>query len=170
VKSPRKIPKKAASVVVDEAELGDRGWQTIDLSTPLSVSSVLGDARTLRRSKKWTSNTSLSLRWRAMVERGLHADDGAARSCQSGRKVPSARRVPDHDIVDVGRTSLPAATAASPMSAESGCTSSRDTLRQILLLIALVVIMAGSYYLGQTWPRYNVIVVPAPISDRSVVT
>jgi hypothetical protein len=147
-------------VVVDDKELGNRGWQTVDLSTPLSVSSVLADARALRRGK-WTSSTSLSLRWRSMVERGASA-------CRSARKVQSsARCVPERDIVYVGRGSAAAATAGPESGEEAPLV---DTLRQLLLLLALGAVMAGSFYLGQTWTKQNVIVVPAPLSFRSVVT
>ncbi|HEY7385757.1 MAG TPA: hypothetical protein VH743_19020 [Beijerinckiaceae bacterium] len=145
-------------MVVDDKELDNRGWQTVDLSTPLSVSSVLADARGLRRGK-WTSSTSLSLRWRSMVERGASA-------CRSARKTQAlARRVPERDIVYVGRGPAPLAAAA-----EGGAARDGDVLRQFLFLLALGAVMAGSFYLGQTWTKQNVIVVPAPSTFRSVIT
>jgi hypothetical protein len=151
VKSPRSPAQNAPGVVVDDKELGDRGWQTVDLSTPLSVSSVLADARALRRGK-WTSSTSLSLRWRSMMERGTG-------ECRSARKADqSARRVPERDIVYVGRAALTLGAGSA------------ETLRQVLFLLALGAVMAGSFYLGQTWTKENVIVVPGPSSFRSVVT
>ena len=159
MKSARNPAQSAPGVVVDDKELDDRGWQTVDLSTPLSVSSVLADARALRRGK-WTSSTSLSLRWRGMVERGASA-------CRSARKTQAlARRVPERDIVYVGRGPAPldASTAGSEGAPEG------DVLRQFLLLLALGAVMAGSFYVGQTWTRENVIVVPAPSTFRSVVT
>jgi hypothetical protein len=144
--------------VVDDKELGNRGWQTVDLSTPLSVSSVLADARALRRGK-WSSSTSLSLRWRSMVERGT-------KPCQSSRGAEQApRRVPERDIVYVGGG--PAPLAATP---GEGTPGAAQILRQILLLLALGAVMAGSFFIGQTWTRNNVIVVPGPSSFRSVVT
>ena len=144
-------------MVVDDKELDHRGWQTVDLSTPLSISSVLADVRGLRRGK-WTSSTSLSLRWRSMVERGASA-------CRSAGKAQlSARRVPEADIVYVGRAAAPLAAAGGEGAAAA------EAVRQFLLLLALGAVLAGSFYLGQTWTKQNVIVVPAPLSFRSVVT
>jgi hypothetical protein len=91
-----------------------------------------------------------------MVERGASA-------CRRKMQA-SARRVPEGDIVYVGRDQGPFAATGGD-GAPGG-----ENLRQLLLLLALGAVMAGSFYLGQTWTKESVIVVPAPSSFRSVIT
>ena len=102
-----------------------------------------------------------------------------------GQSEPRRRRVPDCDIIDVGRRAgrvreseaidVRELAFAAPPSAVTSDASPKPAGRRSLapwLLACLIVeiAIAGAMYLGQRYAESSVIVVPATVNERSVIT
>ena len=144
------VQPSSPTVAVDEACIRDTGWVPVDLervraqmALPLRVPAIRA------RLGPWVT---------------LSARPAARRPALAARE----RRVPLSDIVCIGRAldlgALPPGCAAAPSAANE------NARLRLLLLLVLAFALSGTAYWAMRLSQPNVIVVPAPSSDRTMIT
>ena len=104
---------------------------------------------------------------------------------REGRPEQPQRRVPDCDIVEVGRPEAGSETEPLDLGeialpgpfrretlarANKRAADRRSLIRPLTALLVLGLGLLGALYVGKRYTDWHVIVVPAPTNERSVIT
>jgi hypothetical protein len=150
----------ARSVRIVESEIASETWQRVDLEA------------TLKRIRD-SIGSRAPAHWRAAA---------TTSACFPGRErdlIPQptppfgngpGRRVPDSDIVVIGRAACAREQAAKAGERTRGGRRVRRNWRNIFFLAVLAATLAGAYYSGRANAVQRVIVVPDVASRSHVIT